>query len=178
MSTKTLAVASANPVKINAAEQALSRAFTDTHWQVNAQPVPSGVAEQPLSEAETRRGAEQRLQALMAQCPQADFFAAIEGGYDRIQGQPFTFAYIAISDGKRTQVGRTGTLPLPESIGQALEQGGELGPLMDQLFNDHNIKQKGGAIGVLTQHLVDRTGIYRDTLCLLLAPWLHPELFR
>ncbi|GAA5190123.1 inosine/xanthosine triphosphatase [Ferrimonas gelatinilytica] len=174
---KQLAIASCNPVKIRAAQQALEAAFGDHQWQLQPHAVPSGVAEQPLSEAETRQGAENRLAALRQAAPGADFYVAIEGGYDRIQGQPMTFAYIAISDGQRIQVGRSGTLPLPATIGRALEAGGELGPLIDRLFNDHNIKQKGGAIGVLTDHLVDRTGIYRDTLCLLLAPWLHPELY-
>ncbi len=174
---KQLAIASLNPVKIRAAQQALEAAFPDQQWQLRPHAVPSGVAEQPLSEEETRQGAENRLAALQQAAPDVDFYVAIEGGYDRLQGQPMTFAYIAISDGRRVQLGRSGTLPLPESIGAALEAGGELGPLMDQLFNDNNIKQKGGAIGVLTHHLVDRTGIYRDTLCLLLAPWLHPTLY-
>ncbi|GAA4899781.1 inosine/xanthosine triphosphatase [Ferrimonas pelagia] len=178
MTLKKLAVASRNPVKLNAAHSALARAFGQTQWQLEGLGVASGVAEQPMTEAETRLGAENRLTALRQSVVDADFYVAIEGGYDRIQGLPYTFAYIAISDGLHTQVGRTGTLPLPESVARAIEAGGELGPLMDALFQQNDIKQKGGAIGALTDHLVDRTGIYRDTLCLLLAPWLHPELYR
>ncbi|WP_051202112.1 inosine/xanthosine triphosphatase [Ferrimonas senticii] len=174
---KLALVASSNPVKIQAAQQALTLAFPNSDWQIEGISVPSGVAEQPLSEAETRLGAANRLQALQQHNPNADFYAAFEGGFARIDGQPYTFAYVAIADQQRQQIGRSGTLPLPETIAQQLETGGELGPLMDQLFNDHNIKQKGGAIGILTNNLLDRSSTYRDTMLLLLAPFLHPELY-
>lgn len=177
MANATLVVASKNPVKIRAAQQAMENAYPDRIWQVEGISVPSGVAEQPMDEAETRLGAENRLAALQQARPEADFFAAFEGGYDRISGQPYTFAFVAISDGKRTQVGRSGTLPLPEQVAKKLEAGGELGPLMDQLFNGQNIKQKGGAIGMFTNGLIDRASTYRDTMTLLLAPFLHPELY-
>ncbi|WP_298443560.1 inosine/xanthosine triphosphatase [uncultured Ferrimonas sp.] len=177
MTAPLLLVGSSNPVKIRAAHQALQRAFADQPWQVEGVSVPSGVAEQPMDEPQTRLGAINRLAALQQLRPQAQFYAAFEGGYARIDGQPYTFAYVAISDGQRTQVGRSGTLPLPASIAAALEAGGELGPLMDALFNDHNIKHKGGAIGLLTNGIIDRASTYRDTMTLLLAPFLHPELY-
>ncbi|QIZ77804.1 inosine/xanthosine triphosphatase [Ferrimonas lipolytica] len=177
MSEKRAVVASKNPVKVQAAQQALSQAFPATTWLVEGFAVPSGVAEQPLTETETRLGAENRLNALRLAQPDADFYAAFEGGYDRFNGSPFTFAYVAISNGERVQFGRSATLPLPEQVAIQLEQGGELGPLMDILFNDHNIKQKGGAIGLFTNGKVDRCSTYRDTMTLLLAPFLHPNLF-
>ncbi|SDI44521.1 inosine/xanthosine triphosphatase [Ferrimonas sediminum] len=173
---KTLIVASRNPVKVNAATRALQAAYPDCHWRVQGVSVPSGVDEQPLGETETRVGAINRLNAIKAMA--GDLYVSFEGGYDRIHGQGFTFAYVAISDGQHTQIGRTGLLPLPEVISQRLEQGEELGPLMDELFDDHNIRQKGGAMGILTNNLVDRTSVYSDTLCMLLAPFLHPELFQ
>ncbi|TKB51627.1 non-canonical purine NTP phosphatase [Ferrimonas sediminicola] len=172
---KTLLVASCNPVKINAARRALERAFPHCQWQVKGLSVPSGVDEQPMGDTETRVGTINRMEAILQES--ADFYVAFEGGYDRIHGQGFTFAYIAASDGNQTQIGRSGLLPLPELVSRRLEQGEELGPLMDELFNDHNIRQKGGAMGILTNNLVDRTSIYSDTLCLLLAPFLHPELY-
>ncbi|MBY5992983.1 inosine/xanthosine triphosphatase [Ferrimonas balearica] len=177
MSASTVAVASHNPVKIRAAEDALGRAFPAHRWTSRPHAVPSGVAEQPMSEAETRQGALNRLAALKRADPQADFHVAFEGGYDRLEGVPVTFAYVAVCHGERTQVGRSGALPLPPQVATALEAGGELGPVMDALFNQHNIKQRGGAIGVLTGGLLDRAGFYRDTLTLLLAPYLFPHLY-
>ncbi|MBY6187122.1 inosine/xanthosine triphosphatase [Marinobacter hydrocarbonoclasticus] len=177
MSTARIAVASHNPVKVRAAQEALASSFADRVWLTCPHSVCSGVSEQPMTEAETREGALNRLANLKQHQPDADFFVAFEGGYDRLDGVPCTFAYIAVCNGVRTQVGRSAALPLPPRIAARLEQGEELGPVMDHTFAQHNIKQKGGAIGVLTGGLMDRAGVYRDTLLLLLAPFRYPELY-
>jgi non-canonical (house-cleaning) NTP pyrophosphatase len=72
---------------------------------------------------------------------------------------------------------RSAILPLPKSVYRALEQGEELGTVMDQLFNTENIKQKGGAIGLLTNGRATRESNYTHALTLALAPFLHPELY-
>ncbi len=177
MSNAVVAIASHNPVKIRAAEQALSQSFADRQWLSRPHAVPSGVADQPMTEAETRDGALNRLANLKAMEPRADYFVAFEGGYDRLDGIPCTFAYVAVCDGRRTLVGRSAALPLPTRIARRLEAGEELGPVMDEEFQQHNIKQRGGAIGILTGGLQDRAGIYHDTLLLLLAPYRYPELY-
>ncbi|MBY5981598.1 inosine/xanthosine triphosphatase [Ferrimonas balearica] len=177
MSQAVVAVASHNPVKIRAAEQALAHSFADRPWQSRAHAVPSGVAEQPMNDEETRQGALNRLAALRQADPEADYYVAFEGGYDRLDGVPCTFAYVAVSDGHRTRVGRSAPLPLPPVIATRLEAGEELGPVMDDLFQQHNIKQRGGAIGILTGGLMDRASLYQDTLILQLAPFRFPELY-
>jgi non-canonical (house-cleaning) NTP pyrophosphatase len=48
---------------------------------------------------------------------------------------------------------------------------------MDELFNTENIKQKGGAIGLLTNHLATRESSYTQALLLAMAPFNHPELY-
>ena len=55
-----------------------------------------------------------------------------------------------IASDARTSIGRSCNLPLPAKVYQRLEQGEELGFVMDDLFNTKNIKQQGGAIGLLT----------------------------
>lgn len=177
MSHAVVAIASHNPVKIRAAEAALTKSFSQRQWQSRAHDVPSGVADQPMTEKETRDGALNRLANLKGAEPHADYYVAFEGGYDRLDGVPCTFAYVAICDGQRTLVGRSAALPLPTRIAERLEAGEELGPVMDDEFQQHNIKQQGGAIGILTGGLQDRAGIYHDTLLLLLAPYRYPELY-
>ena len=54
-------VASANPVKLGAAQQAFEAAFPDSTIAVQSVSVASGVGDQPASDAETRRGARTRL---------------------------------------------------------------------------------------------------------------------
>ena len=48
---------------------------------------------------------------------------------------------------------------------------------MDRLFNTKNIKQQGGAIGLLTQHKATRESTYTQGLILAMAPLLNPALF-
>lgn len=48
---------------------------------------------------------------------------------------------------------------------------------MDRLFNTNNIKQKGGAMALLTNNLVTREGVYQLALLTALAPFVNPELF-
>jgi non-canonical (house-cleaning) NTP pyrophosphatase len=63
------------------------------------------------------------------------------------------------------------------SVYQALESGEELGHVMDRLFNTNNIKQKGGAIGLLTNHVATRQSNYTQALVLAMARFLHPDFY-
>ncbi len=55
--------------------------------------------------------------------------------------------------------------------------GEELGPAMDNMFNTVNIKQKGGAIGQLTNGLETRESIYVSATLLTLSAFFYPKLF-
>jgi non-canonical (house-cleaning) NTP pyrophosphatase len=48
---------------------------------------------------------------------------------------------------------------------------------MDELFGTQNIKQAGGAIGLLTQHKLSRSSVYQQALILALIPFLTPDWF-
>ena len=59
-------VASTNPVKVGAVQQALAACFPDRAVEVEGCSVPSGVADQPMSDAETKRGAMNRFPVSLA----------------------------------------------------------------------------------------------------------------
>lgn len=166
-------VASQNPVKINAIKQAFTAHFNPV--DVQGMSAPSGVPDQPLTDADTLLGAQNRL-AFIRQQP-ADYYAAIEGGVDHFTYGPATFAYVLLSNGQHTSVGRSAQLPLPNSIYQALLNGEELGNVMDHLFQQNNVKQAGGAIGLLTNGKNSRTQAYTQAAGLALAPFLHPARY-
>ncbi|MCE2570444.1 inosine/xanthosine triphosphatase [Motilimonas eburnea] len=173
----TVVVGSRNPVKVAAARGAISRLFPDHKIECQGVDAPSGVPEQPMTDEETRLGAINRCQYCIDHY-QGDFFVAIEGGVDQFVDGPATFAYVVISNGRQQGVGRSCQLPLPMRIYQALTQGEELGDVMDRLFNTTNIKQKGGAIGLLTQHQASRAGVYEQACILAMAPILHSKLYQ
>ena len=53
----------------------------------------------------------------------------------------------------------------------------ELGDVMDTMFNQDNIKQKGGAIALLTQNKLSRSSVYHQALILAMIPFLNSDLF-
>ena len=169
-------VGSKNPVKVNAAKNAISMLYPDHQITCEGMHAPSGVAEQPMTSEETRIGAINRVNYCQANA-KADFYVAMEGGVDRFEYGPATFAYIVIANHERESIGRGAIMPIPESVYQALAAGEELGPLMDTLFNTKNVKQKGGAIGLLTNGNATREGNYTHAMVLAMAPFLHPYLY-
>lgn len=174
-------VGSTNPVKRAAAEGAFIKAFANHRIECEAISVPSGVADQPMTEADTKLGAQNRTLHCASRDVQkdCDYYVAMEGGVDHFGEGPATFAYVAIRDQNgRTSTGRSSNLPLPEFVYKRLVQGEELAHVMDDVFNEHNIRQKGGAIGVLTNHLETRESVYTQALILALAPFMFAELYQ
>ena len=151
--TLRITVGSHNPVKIDAAKQAISLLLP------NAEIICQGM--------------HANVDASFA----ADLYIAMEGGVDNFEHGPATYAYMAIIYQGKVSIGRSAQLPLPQAVYQALEQGEELGHVMDRLFNTVNIKQKGGAIGLLTDGKATRGSIYTQALILAMAPFLNPQVF-
>ncbi len=170
-----IAVASNNPVKKNAAKSAFELVFAQTVDIIPCD-VDSGVSDQPMSYEETRQGAFNRVEASKVMV-EADYYIAYEGGVDIFEDGPKTFAVLCISDNSTEVFGQSAMLPLPIQIYEQLLNGKELGTAMDELFNTHNIKQKGGAIGQLTKGLETRVSIYQSATILALSRFMHAELF-
>ncbi|MCG7562587.1 inosine/xanthosine triphosphatase [Pseudoalteromonas sp. McH1-42] len=176
MAVIKILVGSKNPVKINAARQIFTQYFPQHDIQCEGLSAPSGVADQPLGEADTLLGAQNRVQYLIDQHA-ADYYCAMEGGAHQFSYGPATFAFVVISNGQTESIGRSANLPLPQRIYDALLVGEELGHVMDRMFDTNNIKQKGGAIGLLTNHLATRESAYTQALLLAMAPFNHVELY-
>lgn len=168
----TVVVASTNPVKVQAARAAFERRGASA--VVTGAAVDSGVADQPYGDDETLRGARSRAAAARREHPDADFCVGFEGGVDRIDGSLLAFAWVAVNDRRGCHgESRSAALPLPPAISRRLEAGEELGSANDRVFATVNSKQQGGAFGLLTDGLLTREGVYRDTLLLALVPLLH-----
>lgn len=172
-----IVVGSKNPVKVNACRVAMQQVLkAGDELTVFGTDAPSLVADQPMTEAETRLGAVNRVKACL-KAHQADWYVAIEGGVDNYTDGPATFAYIAICNGEHWSVGRSANLPLPASVYELLVAGNELGDVMDKQFDTHNIKQKGGAIGLLTKHLASRQSVYELAIILTMAKFNFLPLY-
>jgi inosine/xanthosine triphosphatase len=170
-----IVVASRNPVKINATEQAFRESFPDAELELVCADVESGVGDQPDSDSSTRRGARNRALNSSDAVPEADYWVGLEGGIEVVDNQLMAFAWMAVRgpDGSISEA-RSVTLPLPPAVKELIDSGMELGEANDRVFSTVNSKQGGGAFGLLTGGLYTRESIYRQTLIIALVPFVHP----
>ncbi len=170
-----IAVGSTNPVKVTAVSQMFLRVWPEA--EVVSVSVPSGVTEMPMTDEETRVGARNRAMAAR-QAANADFGVGLEGG---VQSEPFGLVlhgWVVIVNGNgRVGIGGCPRIQLPQHIAQRVLAGEELGPVMDDVLDDHNIKQKGGAVGALTANLVLREEAFATAVAYALAPFVAVELY-
>jgi inosine/xanthosine triphosphatase len=172
-SVRLVAVGSTNPVKIAAVRAVLGPLAP--HAAFEGVGVASNVADQPFGDEETIHGARTRAAAARAALD-ADVGVGIEGGCVETADGMRTCAWAAVTD----RDGASGTggslaMPLPESVARAIRAGMELGHAMDALVRQHNTKHGAGAVGILTDGLVDRQRAYEVLVTYAIAPWLTPD---
>ncbi|HLA44785.1 MAG TPA: inosine/xanthosine triphosphatase [Aggregatilineales bacterium] len=173
-----IVIGSTNPVKRAAVEKTLSLVFPAASYSTVS--VPSGVSDQPRDDHETRQGAENRARAvLQLEHLQADAGVGLEGGViDTELGMMTTAWCVLVMRDGRVGVGGGIHLMLPEAVARAVRSGVELGTAMDALVGEHNTKQKYGAIGILTDGLLDRQQAYEVIVQLAVAPFRRPDFYR
>tara|TARA_B100001996_G_scaffold341054_1_gene294903 strand:+ start:125 stop:643 length:519 start_codon:yes stop_codon:yes gene_type:complete len=171
---KKVLIASRNPVKINATKKAFEEVFTN-RFEFEGVSAESLVSDQPMSNDETLKGANNRLQNI--QHLEADYLVSIEGGVDLLDSNYEAFAWIIISDKNKVGKAKTATFPLPSKISHLIKDGYELGDADDMVFKRSNSKQKNGAIGILTDDIIDRTEYYYHAIILALIPFINPNYY-
>lgn len=175
---KKVVVASQNPVKLAAIQQGFLKMFPEESFTWVTESVPSGVGDQPLSDEETLQGAINRVENIRKLVPEADYWTGIEGGVEFNQtGEMCAYAWVVICSIDQFGKARTGAFFLPPKVALLVKEGKELGDADDIVFGEHNSKQKNGAVGLLTNNLLDRTGFYVQAVVLALIPFLNNELY-
>lgn len=172
-----IVVASQNPVKIGATKQAFQLVFPHSELHLEGINISSGVSDQPQNDMETWQGAINRCQGAKEKIA-ADFWVGIEGGIDKVHNNIEAFAWMVIEDKKgRKGEARSASFSLPPAVVSLLQKGIELGVANDQVFQRIQSKKKGGAVGILTDNIIDRTELYKHALVLALIPFIQEELF-
>lgn len=172
-----ITVASLNPVKLRATQAAFQRIFPAQAFDLSGAAVPSGVPDQPRGLAETLLGARNRAENARAAQPESDFWVGIEGGIDDSPLGMSCFARVhIISRDGREGLGQTGVFYLPREVAELVRAGLELGHADDKVFGRDNSKQANGAIGILTDDVVDREAYYVHAVIMALVPFKNPAL--
>ena len=172
-----ICIASKNPVKINAARTAFESMFPDQAWKFQGISVPSGVPDQPMGDKETRLGAQNRAENAKQAQLDADFWVGIEGGIQDDGEMMEAFAWMIVRSPTLTGQARTATFQLPPEVARLVRLGHELGHADDRVFGRSNSKQKDGAVGILTDGLIDRRTYYAHALQLALVPFKKDKLY-
>ena len=195
-------VGSTNPVTVGAVEAAFRQYYPEC--EVVGVAVASGVSAQPTSEKETMNGARQRAYAALESDPGAEYGVGLEGGVTDIdpttpnwtgmrgaRGKMFECAWVCVVKSK-TQNSKSQTrdkefdeglggglyFELPQHVAERIRAGGELGPIMDELAGENDIKQKMGAIGLFSAGRLDRKAAYVHLVLQALIKFVSPEWFR
>ncbi len=170
-----VAVGSTNPTKIRAVEEAVGSVWPQV--QVIPVAVPSGVAEQPMGHDETIAGALNRARAAL-EATGADLGVGIEAGVVESEHGMLTTGWTVILDRQgQVGLGNSGAFLLPESIAQAIREGGELGPEMDRFTGQANVKRNQGAVGVFTSGRMTRSQALAVGVLFALTRFIHPEFY-
>ena len=97
-------VASKNPIKIESTKNSFLKFYKDI--SIEGVESKSGVSSQPLSKEETLLGAKNRVDGIMAQHKDYDYYVGIEGGVTEDFNKWFEFGAIYIVDSKnRNSIG-------------------------------------------------------------------------
>ncbi len=175
---KLIIVGSKNPVKIKCTENAFESLFDD-QFLVQGLNVDPQVSSQPMGDVETYTGAYNRAYECKKAFPEADYWVGIEGGVDEVGEQMVAFAWMVILNGSNT-IGKakTGTFFLPEALSKLIREGMELGEADDKVFQTTNSKQGNGAVGILTNGVINRLDYYQQAVSLALIPFLNKNFYQ
>lgn len=178
-------VGSTNPVKINSTTMAASETWPNV--KVVGLATVSGIAEQPMSDDETRIGSENRAKDVLEQAKKQLLDqglslselegqllgVGLEGGvFEKNKGELWSTVWASVLDLNGNLFQSNGArFKVPAIIAKPLLAGGEMGPVVSKLVGQDNIKQKSGAIGVITKNFIDRTEEYTTIVKLALGLW-------
>jgi len=170
-----IVVGTTNAAKIDAAKSALRRIWPDA--EVVAAEVNSGVSVQPKSDDEAIEGALNRAKEGLKKV-KADFGLGLEGTTVDTKYGMFLCGWVAVVDKNGTfGLGCTSKIQLPEKVAEEIRNGKELGPVMDTLFGEKDIKKRQGAVGVLTKNLITRKDAFEQAIISAFARFIVPEYY-
>jgi len=170
-----IAVGSENPVKIDATREAFE--LIEPVEEVESVSVPSGVSDQPTTDEEAVEGALNRARRALERTG-ADLGVGLEGSTEETSFGTFLTGWAAVKDETdRELIGGGGRLMLPPKVVERINEGKELGDVMDRLTGAKDVKRGPGAIGVFTNGIITRRRAYRDAIIFSLSRYIRPDLY-
>jgi inosine/xanthosine triphosphatase len=167
-----IAVATENPVKIQAVEQALAEAFPGQPIMIHKLALELGIHEQPMNEA-IAVGARKRAEVAQKQLG-ADFGIGIEAGLMQLPGTSQWLSVqvcVIVDDSGRSSVGLGPGYELPQPILEAVLAGESLRDAFERLLAQED-PDRHGAVYYLSNGLLDRAALTVQGIRMAIIPWL------
>ena len=158
-----ISIGSKNPAKIAAVEAGFK------HYNCTIIPVKvdSLVSDQPMTDEETIRGAVNRAENALS-LSGADLGIGLEGGVQQTAHGLFLCNWGAlVIQGSRPFIAGGARIPLPEEVAVKVNQGMELGPVMEEWTRSPHVRKQEGAVGVFTNGRIDRKTMFTHIIELL-----------
>jgi inosine/xanthosine triphosphatase len=171
-------VGSKNPAKIEAVRIASQRAWPEV--VIEGIEVASGIDAQPRTDDDTRQGARNRAAAVLLAgrkiYPKIDEGRALgiglEGGVFKQANQLWSTVWAAVTDDTDHFWEANGARFLvPEPINSIMKSGKEMGPVVEEIIGEKDIRSKQGMIGVITNDFVSRAEEYAGIARMSLGLW-------
>ena len=163
-----------NPGKIEGARRALSKYYKD--FDIEGVKVDSNVPEQPVG-VETYQGALNRVNNLVNYAREnniyADMYISVESGMTQELGfwAITNIAVIKNANGEMG-VGSSGSFPVPNKSVESIKKE-TLGVVMDRIFNESDLHNSTGGIGLLTREAITRIDLTAEAFTMALTPFIN-----
>ena len=130
------------------------------------------MSDRPTGHAETVAGAEPRARNVL-DGGGYDFGVGIEGGVATVEGTPglYLIVWAAVTDCERLEGGAGAAIRLPAAVADRVRAGAELGPVMDDVLGEADLKRGKVAVGALTGNRVPRTEALATAVAGALGPF-------
>lgn len=168
-----------NPGKVEGAKRALEHYFDNV--EIIGVKADSNVSEQPIG-VETLQGAENRVDNLIkyakANNIQADLFMAVESGMTSELGF-WSITNIAVIKNAKGEkgVGASSSFPVPNKHIETIKTQ-TLGIVMDTIFNESDLHNSTGGIGLLTKEVFSRIDLTEQAFVMALTPFINPTTWK
>ncbi|THE14798.1 DUF84 family protein [Bacillus timonensis] len=164
-----VAIGTKNPAKV----EAIKNGFAGIEANFLPISVSSGVSAQPFSDEETIRGAINRATSALEK-EGADLGIGLEGGVVESEFGLFLCNWGAIIDRTNEPIIAGGArILLPDEIAEELKNGIELGDVMEEFTKQKDIRKAEGAIGIFTNHYVNRNDMFTHVVKLLVGQFTY-----
>ncbi|MCX6650735.1 MAG: inosine/xanthosine triphosphatase [Methanomassiliicoccales archaeon] len=165
-------IGSLNPVKVAAVRGVIERFYPQL--EIVAMDVSGGVGEQPWGQ-EAERGAMERARACLGN---GDLGVGIEAGVWDGEDGLYDVQFCVIVDAMgRTTVGHGMGFRYPPAVAELVRNGSSVGDACAQLFEEGDQGSGKGAIGILTNDVLDRKTLTEQAVLAAMVPRIRKELY-